>query len=114
MRSELAIARTSVASAKATALIELSVVASPTYVPSIRTTLTEVSEDIPQTKLREVSRERGATWSLNQICAPSNPYAASPLLVPTYRVSSALPLAAISPGKLWNGFWHGRPGMNAA
>lgn len=23
-------------------------------------------------------------------------------------------LAAISPGKLWNGFWHGRPGMNAA
>lgn len=23
-------------------------------------------------------------------------------------------LAAIAPGKLWNGFWHGRPGMNAA
>ena len=23
-------------------------------------------------------------------------------------------LAAISPGKLWNGFWRGRPGMNAA
>jgi collagenase-like PrtC family protease len=23
-------------------------------------------------------------------------------------------LAAVSPGKLWNGFWHGRPGMEAA
>jgi len=23
-------------------------------------------------------------------------------------------LAALSPGKLWNGFWHGRPGMEAA
>jgi collagenase-like PrtC family protease len=23
-------------------------------------------------------------------------------------------LAAIAPGKLWNGFWHGRPGMGAA
>jgi len=23
-------------------------------------------------------------------------------------------LAAVSPGELWNGFWHGRPGMEAA
>jgi len=30
----------------------------------------------------------------------------------TYDARKAL--AAVSPGRLWNGFWHGRPGMEAA